>query len=288
MTLGGFVTRLSRWVRQPAVYRIGMAVAGTIFVTGLVLSTRALSAESLSFNGLFAVLLIFVGGPATLALNTQAFRLSARAVRCPYSFLDAMRVTVFSSAANFLPLPGGVIIRISALRISGSGYRDSISITAYAGVFWLSIALIAAGTGLAIMTANGNYYSLALLGATLGIGAFFGASSVARGHRLAVSLLSISLATHLVATFRFWLAFSALGFEVSLSETAIIAGSGTAGSVVAVVPGGLGINEAAAALLTNLTGHPAASGFLAATLNRLANYAIRGSLALVFILKARG
>lgn len=288
MTVGNFIFRVSEWVRRPIAYRLGMVLAGTIIISGLALSFKALSTEPFSLNVAFLLLLVLAGAPATLALNTQAFHLSARIVSCPYSFLDSMRVTVLSSAANFMPLPGGLIVRISALRISGSGYRDAIFITAYTAFLWLSIALIVAGTGLAFIAANVSYYLLSLLGATVGIGAFLGVSSVARDYGLAVSLLLISLATHLVAACRFWLAFSALGFGISWAESAIVAGSGTAGSVVAIVPGGLGINEAAAALLTNLTGHAAASGFLAATLNRLANYAIRGALAIAFIFKGRG
>lgn len=268
-------------------YRVGMLLAAATFISGLILSVRALASEPLSFNGICVLILILTGAPATLALNAQAFRLSARAVNCTYSFLEATRLTVLSSAANFLPLPGGVIVRISALRISGSAYRDAISITAYTAFFWLSIALVIAGVGLASIASNNGYYLLTLIGTALGAGAFMGASSVARSHSLAMNLLAISLATHLVATFRYWLAFSALGFGISIPESAIIAGSGTAGSVVAIMPGGLGINEATAALLTKLTGHAAASGFLAATLNRLANYAIRGPLAIALILKER-
>jgi hypothetical protein len=283
MRITALISRLTTSVRHPMAKRAGMLLAALFFIGGIYLSLTSSSFDEISVGWSYVIFLTFAGAPATLALNTMALKVSASAVAVQLSTLAAVRLTVLSSAANFLPIPGGAVIRVSALKMGGSTYQSAISITAYAAIFWVAIALTVAGIGLAGLTSSPTYLAIMTLGITLGVAAYIGASSVAGSQRTALRLVFIAFATHLVATLRFWLAFKALGISLSLAESAVIAASGTAGAMVAIIPGGFGINEAVAALLAQLTGQAAATGFLAATVNRLANYVIRGPLAIIFV-----
>lgn len=267
--------------------QIGLLLAGVLFIGGLYLSLTTISLDDVYIRWGYVATLVLLGASGTLVLNTLVFWLSARSVGDGCGFFDSLRLIILSSAANFLPIPGGAIVRVAALRGSGSSYRGAISITASAAMLWLSLALIVAGVGLAQYSSQSIYFILSFAGLIVGVAASMVARSVTRAWLTVLQLILVSLATHLVATFRFWLAFGSIGLLLPIMDSAVIAASGTAGAVVGIVPGGLGVNEAMAALLSELMGNSGALGFIAATINRLANYALRGPLALIFIWKSR-
>jgi len=283
MNFNRLILSLTAGIRHPRVRLVGMVLAAAIFCGGLLIAVRSLPWDTHSLNWGYFVLLILLGGASTLILNVASFYISANAVRSNISKKNAIRLVVLSSAANFLPLPGGILVRVTALKMAGSNYRNAILITGYAGLFWLAVALLVVGIGLAHLLAVHSYLLIAIVGTLLGIFSFIGALEISRAKRLIYRLFNIALVTHLVASFRFWIAFAMVGVDASIVESAVVSGSGTAGSIVAIIPGGFGINEAAAALLTHLTGHLAASGFLAAAFNRLADYIFRGAIAFIFI-----
>lgn len=279
----GVLSRLSVWHQSESLRRIGLATAGAAFLVGLYLSLTTVSVEPDKLNWRYLAALVLLGAPLTLALNTWVFWLSAKAVGDGYSYGAALRWTVLSSAANFLPMPGGPLVRVAALKASGGGYGRAVFITTAAALFWLAVALFVAGVGLAEYSGRSGYLLISLSGAGACVAAVVATRMATKSLAVVYWLAVIAAFTHAVSTLRFWLAFQGIGLSLSAGTAAVVAASGTAGAVVGFVPGGLGLNEGLAALLAELSGISAALGFLAAVLNRLANYAVRGPLALILI-----
>ena len=86
-----------------------------------------------------------IGVPFIVVFNAIEFTLSAKLLGKRIPFFTAVETTVVGSAANMLPLPGGTMVRIAALKSAGSTYRHGTTVTLLIGLLWLSIAFIYAG-----------------------------------------------------------------------------------------------------------------------------------------------
>lgn len=222
-----------------------------------------------------AWLLLLLCAPLTIFANSFQFWLSIRLLKVPLRPVDALSVTVFGTAANMLPIPGGSLLRIAALKTDTNTYRDTTLITALVTLSRLGTGLVVAGISLGLLGLH------AFAAAALGIGvtiliavvlalAMFFASSLT----WILSLAAVQLSMVTIGGLRIWLAFNTLGEPIAMLQALVIALAGIAATIIGLAPGGLGIAEITAAGIAVLIGLSAGTAFLAATLNRLTGFLV--------------
>lgn len=209
---------------------------------------------------------LFFVQPAIVALAAITLRLSGLAVGAQIALMPAARAVGYATFAEILPLPGGALVRGAALVRAGADIGRAariVTVTAF-----LSLALIVAVAASAL-TFLGTPEALPLAVAGLIATVFFGW----RIHRsaglwLTAAIVAIRLGTVAASGVSVYLALRTLSEAGTLTEALIVSVSGTLGSVVTIVPAGLGIGEGIAAALATLTGIAPAAAFLALALHR--------------------
>jgi uncharacterized membrane protein YbhN (UPF0104 family) len=211
-----------------------------------------------------------VGVPLTMALNGAEYAATGAVVGHPVAWPAALRVSVLSSAANLLPVPGAVLVRARALNQLGTPYRRAFVATAVVGMAWVGTTAVVAG---ALVLASGDDAAVGgvLVAAGLAGIAAAHAAVVRRGKGVDVTLqiVVVELASVAVGGLRYWLVLEGLGFDPDAVQAVALTVSAVVASAVGVFPGGLGVREVVAAALAPLVGLPAAVGLVAVAVDRL-------------------
>lgn len=284
------VTRLQRIARavsrqrsvfdRPRVRAVAVLAAVAVFAGGL---TVALSnyPELPGRVTPGAWLLVLACVPLTVLANASQFWLTARLVGSMVGLPRAMLVTILSTAANMLPLPGGSLVRIAALKSATNTYRQTTFVTVLIAGCWLGVTMMLAGSALILVgfervglpTLSAGIVALVLFGYTLASG--FRATPVWLAGLLTVQVLTVG-----VGALRLWLCFLALGEPVGYLQAAVLTLSTVIAAIIGVAPAGLGITEFLAAGIAKGLGIAASFGFLAAALNRISGLLVVGPAAL--------
>jgi uncharacterized membrane protein YbhN (UPF0104 family) len=265
-----------------------LAVAALGFFAGAVLSIRARPelVQGLAVLPVLGILLL--GVPGTMLLNATEFRLTGRLVGQWIPYGRALETAVISSAANLLPLPGGSIVRVGALRAGGATLARGGSSTLFAGTVWVGVSLLYAGSALCALgrSARGAVF-LGLGGAAMlaAAGLF---APLLENRRAAATLVGVRFVMIIWGALRLTLCLWTLGIQAGFAKASVLTVANAVASVVAIVPGGLGIREGTAASLGVLAGLDASSGFLAAAVNRLVALLLLAPSALVLSVRHRG
>jgi uncharacterized membrane protein YbhN (UPF0104 family) len=191
-------------------------------------------------------------------------RLGGREVGWPAAF----EVSVYTSAANMLPLPGGVLTRIAALRGLGIGVGRGSLLTLLGLGLWGGVAFVFSGAWLLRGGEAGAGAAFLAIGAALLGPALAGCLRMTRDPRLLAGLLLVRLGSIGLEAARMALAIRALGAAIAFEEASIFVVASFLGTVVSIAPAGLGVREAVVAGLSPFVGVDPALGFLAATVNR--------------------
>ena len=257
---------------SPGLQRALFAAATVVFLVGGALALRNLEIgwATLRWGPLLAAAFLVV--PAAIVANTYEYLISARILNYRVGFAAALRLTVISTAANLLPLPGGVLVRVQGLRGLGSNYRRAAASTALIGIAWIGVsALCAAG-----ILVQGSRPLVGLGFAAAGVVCLVGFWGLIRRIvapearvRLAAATILAELAAVAVDAVRLLLVLMGLGVDVSLDQTAVLAVSASLAAATGVLPGGMGVRELIAAALAPLVGLPASAGFAATALSRI-------------------
>jgi len=272
MAAADILVKTASWFarRRLQLRRIGLVAALTVFVAGLVLAVRSVPDIQDNLHLAPFLLLLFAALPLTIVLNAAETSLMFRMAGNPVGGAVALETTIYGSAANLLPIPGGVLVRAGALKAGGVGVkRSSVLIAAFALV-WAGVAFGFSGAALAYQhqLAVAVAFGALAIAACVAFTALFrkaGARWAHVGQAIVVRTLSL-----LLESIRLMLAASAVGAPLSLGHTAAFAIASFVGSGVSVVPAGLGVREAVIAGLAPLVGAPAADGFLLAATDRIA------------------
>src|ERR1700759_3080424 len=118
-----------------------LMAAGAVFLVVTALSFRSLAGH-VEMHWWVLPILLLVTGPLTQVANAAEFRYMGLINGHRIGWLDSVRLTVAASAANLLPLPGGVVIRTAALRQRGSSYRRALAANGVAGLIWIGCAAL--------------------------------------------------------------------------------------------------------------------------------------------------
>jgi hypothetical protein len=259
--------------RSPRLKRLGLLAAVGVFLLATVLAYRRFPVLEHHLSWPLLAIVAIVGVPATIALNGVEYALSARLLGHRVPFVEAVRIGLLGTAANQLPIPGAVLVRIRALNRMGSSYAKASMSTAAVGLTWMGLSGLIGGSLLLAGTAT-------LLGAGLLIGgavAVATASFILRtqsggGSRmveLMARLAAVEAGFVAVSAFRLFLVLRALGFRVSVAQAAALTVSIVVAAAAGFFPGGLGLRELIAAGIGSLVGLPAAVGVLATAMDRM-------------------
>jgi hypothetical protein len=185
---------------------------------------------------------------------------------------DCIEISVLSSAANLLPIPGSAIVTMRALSESGSTYGAAVTSTAAVSITWVAATLVYGGAGVAFA---GGPIVLAVVLAAVGVALLVVAWRMIAVHagehtlRLWVRAVVIETAFILISTVRFWVILRAIGIEATVAQSVSLTIAATLANALAFVPGGLGIRELIAAGISPLVDLEAEAGLLMAVFDRV-------------------
>lgn len=268
-----FVQRLTRWrTPSPRWRRAIQVLAAAVFVGGIVVSFQRLELEVADIRWWPLVVLAVVGTPLTIVANAAELRVMARCLDrdAALSWPRAVRVVVLATAANILPIPGGAMVRIQALRAGGAGGGRATSINLIAALLWVATAIGVAGVaalGFAPLTGV-----LAMGGAVVGLAVSAGALRATMpvwSWSSAATLWGVEVATTLLHAAKLYLALSALGIAAGLDQALVLGVAGPVSAAAGVFPSGLGLAEVLAALTATLVALAPAAGFSATAVVRV-------------------
>ena len=284
--LGRVLGRLpGRRTRSAGADRAVLALAALLFLATFAFGLGAVPSKGLQLTVWPLVVLALVVVPLATVANGLEYAVAARIGGHRVALREALEISVLSSAANLLPLPGAALVRVRAMRRRGSSYRQALAVTVLVGGAWLATSLVLAGGLLALRQWDTErVVAAAVLGAgVLGLGAV--ATGVARLARpgqaqpLVAALLGAEVLAVAVATARFLLVLHALGLDVAVEQAVALTVAGVVASALGFVPGGLGLREALAGVIAGLVGLPVATGVLAAAVDRLVGLPVLAVLA---------
>lgn len=259
---------LGRIRLSPAVRRVALVVSSLFLIAGIAFALHEHPDLFRELDWVSAGIVLAVGVPVTVLFNAGSFMVTGRLVDKRFGPRVAVEVSIVSTAANLLPLPGGPLTRAAALKGAGAGLRES-------GMAILLVALLRTGMTLAYSGAwigfaghwpiGGSFVAGGVLLTVAGswrIGKVGGASVLAAAWLVQAALILIDMG-------RIALCLMAVGEVGSVEQASALTVSGVAGSLVGIVPGGLGVREAVAAALGTIVSVPPAIAFVATVLNRI-------------------
>ena len=267
--------------------RIILIAAAFFLLGGLVMAVRQQPISLTDLNWLPAFLAIAVGIPLTICFNAADYMLTGRFLGHMICFSRALEVSVIGMAANMLPLPGSTLVRIAGLRSEGAGFRNATFAVLVVGALWIAVSLAYTGVAVLIVSPHLAGVVFIALGFVILVPSVLALQRASRGSGLAFRLLGAKLVLIFADAARLYWCLGALGIVSTFAQASGLAFSGAIGSMVSIIPAGLGIREAAAAALSPVVGLTVASGFLAATLNRVLGLATLVPLAALLATRVR-
>ncbi|WP_299949850.1 lysylphosphatidylglycerol synthase domain-containing protein [uncultured Ruegeria sp.] len=278
--------------RRPLWQRGLLIIAALGFALGVYLSIRARPEliSDLNFGPLFILAAVCV--PFTVLLNTEEFRLSGLLVGHHFPRISALEITIVASVANMLPIPGGTMVRIGALKTKGANLKDGTAATLLISFLWIGAAFLYSGAWLLVLGGKetggpklGPVFCLfgavlLVIVAALGARMFKQRGTVAR-------LILIKIGLVLTDAARIYLCFLVLGVDATFGQASVLTVSSVVGASVSIVPAGLGIREGTAALLAPLIALGAATGYLSTSLNRVVGLMVLAPVALALSLRKK-
>jgi len=274
-------------LQRPAVRRVIIWIAVLALLAGLVLAIRSQPdlLTDLSWPPIIAILLLAI--PLVIGLNVVEYSLSGRMLGRRIGPLDSLEIVVVGAAANMLPIPGSTLVRMAALKAAGAGFGQGAMAVGLVFLVWLAVSAIY--SGLWILLAGALWIGLVCVAAGLVMLALVvgGATRLERGQPTISWVVLVRIALVFVEGGRFYLTFLAFGIDASFAQSSAFVVTGVLGSALSVVPAGLGLRETIAAALGPVVGIAAATGFLAAALNRVLDMTVVLPLAFLLALRRR-
>ncbi|MEL7690094.1 hypothetical protein [Citromicrobium bathyomarinum] len=240
-----------------------LGIATILFVGGFAWSLDAAQIGLAAIAWVWLLASVFLGF-AGVVLNGLELGLCAAAVGKRFPPIEAIRLSSVGILSNLLPIPASALVRGGGLVARGASVVESGRILLYVGLLRFTVA--GAFTGVALT-------SFPLVGGSLlASAALFALIVRSGGFRVATGLLGLRVAMLGVVAVRLLLCFWALGASADLYDAALHAIAPVVGSVVGLVPGGIGVSETIGAGLAMIVRQSPAVAFAALALNRLGGY----------------
>ncbi len=253
------------WVKR---YRHPLTIPfALLFVIGLLYSGRQFGIKLDSLHIVPALLLFFVLAPMGLLYGAVGLKLLSNITATSIKLRDAWKIEGYAQLADALPLPGGPLVRTSALMQSGARFGKSAIVVTATGVMWIAIAAIGAGIAL-FAKAQMAAYALIVPGVAVFI-AIMGWIVFEAGIKAAGLLLFHRLAGVALVSLRMIASFAIVGQFIAVDQAALFSFANIAGSAVVVAPAGLGVSEMIGSALSKLVAVDPAATFLAIGIGRI-------------------
>lgn len=276
-----FTRRLFVTLKSPRSQRVAWAAAVVIFFGGFAVSLMARPDLISAVRPDAALIVVLVLCPAMTIVTATATRETARLAGVDMDFQASLRLAVMSGAANYLPVPGGPLLRTAVMQTAGASLKDAGLANVAAGISWMSATFSFAG-------ACALLFEPFLAAASLGLGAilFAAAAGITRtlpGKRAGlVRIMFVNLGSAAVYAVAIHVSLNAFGVGWDFPHAAVIAAAGVIGAASSITPSGLGIREAVAAGLASLIGADPAAAFAATAAAHVALAAVTGVLSACF------
>jgi len=263
---------------KKVIKKITVITFAIIFCLGLVWSFMQLELDIHSINFYAACALFFVFSPLNLLIAGYVLSLSAEILGIRIRPRNAFFISGFAAIAEILPIPGGGVVRGTALVQAGASMSGSFWIVTMNAMLTLSMTFVVASV------------PIFFVNQTLAIWCFLGGMAattttvVLMKKRTLPNLIIKSVAVRLVmlavGAARLSVSFLMIGQYVSIDHAAIFLLTTSVGSAVSIVPAGLGLSEVLAATLAIYINISPAFAFVAVALNRLLGLSVAGIVAL--------
>jgi hypothetical protein len=254
----------------PRARAIALAIAAALFIGLAIFSFRSLPERA--HANWWAGAALLVSAPLIAVLNAAEYRVMGAVNDHRIGWRPAYRLAVLSSAANLLPIPGGVVIRTQALHRQGSTYGRALTANAAAGIAWIGAAAL--GSGALLLVSHHPVTPAALLLAG-GIGCIAGVGLLLRGVNrdhaggLLASLVAVEMAIVAFLALRLALAFAVIGLHVSAAQAVALTAAQIIAAAVGFLPGGLGLRELLAGGIGSAVNLRASTAIAASVVDRI-------------------
>src|SRR5262249_10766706 len=202
---------------------------------------------------------------------------------------EMVQVTSMGSAANLLPIPGAVVVRLAHLRKGGVKVGRGLNLTAVIGLTWVGSACVLGGVANMLGHPGFGAGALALGVSLMTVSLILLARSLGPGVRLAgsIELLAIEAGFVTMQALRLWLVAAALRFEVSFAQSTGLVIAAVSAAAIGFLPAGLGAREGIAAILSPIVGIEAAVGVVITAVDRVINLVVLSLFAGIVTLVTR-
>lgn len=247
----------------------GLAGALLLFGGGLYWAASSIGDIWSRLSIAHLALLLAIGAPVGMILNSIELYAMSRIAGGPIGWRRSLEVTVYTSAANMLPLPGGALAKVAALKAHGAGLGRGSAVLLLTYAVWGGLAfLYSAG---ALWYLGQTQLAAAFLAPALGFVAVCGAGAARYAAWRLVGVIALArLVSFPIEALRYLLAMAALGTSVAFAQGSVFVVASFIGSAVMLAPSGLGVGETVVALLAPLIKVDPAIGFIGAAVGRAA------------------
>ena len=246
-----------------------LAFSIILFVSGLAYSVYASQFILSDFRWEYLLIIFIIFMPPTIFINAIRYKLTSSLANNPVNLSTALNVSILSSAANILPLPGGVMVRLANLKAPHNTYSHSIMAIYSTSLLWLSLISIYTGGWLLYFDQYLFGYSLLIPGLGIFLYSSFSINSISNSKLTLMMLIATEIGSIQIDVIRMFLAFAAIGASISYSQSSVFSITSVMGSIISIVPAGLGIRELFAASISVTVDVQPAHGYIAASINRI-------------------
>lgn len=255
--------------RHPLLTWFIWSIAVLAVIVATVVAIRSLPRESdIEIAYLGALFLVLV--PATWILNAARFHYLVRAMHIdPVGWTKALKLAGLSTLANNLPLPGGLLVRVAALKKTETSYRDIAWLSASSMLLWVTAVLLLVSLAMAVLGAK-LAGVVALVGGILFLVGSVRCFPAGTPRHAMLGLGAVEFSMVMVELARLWLSFEAISVHVDPARLAILVAASITGSAAGFLPAGIGVREGMTVGLGLLVGVAPAAAMVAAIINRVA------------------
>lgn len=266
-------------------FRLAIYIAAVMLLVYGIYASLSSRPDLLTSTRIMPILLVLlIGIPLTILVNSFRYYFSAQLICIKVPFKRAIEVTTLSTAANMLPLPGGTFVRFAALSADAKSIGLGTTATLLSTLAWASVAIIYASVAIGMQnhTSALPVFVTGMSGLIAAIILLCMLRHARAGKAGFFYILVTEIFSCTVEALRFMLCVMAFSQLATFQQSAVFVLAGLAGSAVSIVPAGLGIREAASALLGPVVNIDPEICFMAALLNRIIGLAGITPVAMVF------
>lgn len=258
--------RLAEYRPSPGARRVLGVTALLVFLVSLGVAFRHLPSLDLRPE---LLLVVAAGAAAVFGINTAELRITGHLSRRRLSWSDAAEKTLWATAANLLPLPGGSLIRLQAVADGPDGWSRATRCTLVPSTGWFAATFLAAGAALAGL----GWSALALTAVVLGLAGSLVTWLLMPPERTSAetvaSLSVLEFGFVAASSLRLVALFAALGHPIDPLAAVVLTTASVLATAAGVFPGGLGLRELLSATVAPLLGLPPSVAVLVSALDRV-------------------